>query len=49
MSSQKGQISNLINCNKNGVYQMQIELRNLMVLFILLCYVINMLKYSIEL
>ena len=32
----KGQISNFINVNQNGVYHLKCELRNLMVPFILL-------------
>ena len=46
---QKGQISNLINVNKKGIYQMQFEHRNPMVPFILLYNARYMLKYAFQL
>ena len=45
----KGQISNFKNVKKKGIFQMQFELQNTMVPFILLCDVRNMLKYAFEL
>ena len=46
-SGQKGQILNLININQKGVYQMQIELMNPMVSFVLLYDVENWQKIAL--
>ena len=48
-SGKKGEISNFINVNKKGIYQMQLNLINPRVPFILLCDVRIMLKYAFEL
>ena len=46
-SCQKGQISNFINVNRKGIYQMQFKLRIPMVPFILLCDVWDVLKFEL--
>ena len=48
-SGHKDQISNFINFNKKGIYQMQVKLRIPTVHFILLCNVRNMFKFAFEL